>query len=145
MSVSRQSTAKPFLSVLVLRPFVAAVLRRQVRTSRRLFLQVSHREENVENLKCYLSFPAGWRKARACTSGASTSESPIGICRYGTMYCTLHENCKACGREQPALTVRAPFFQDLFGKYGALADVWVARKPPGFAFVKVRRLAGTIT
>jgi len=27
--------------------------------------------------------------------------------------------------------------EDIFGKYGPVRDVWVARKPPGFAFVEM--------
>ena len=30
-----------------------------------------------------------------------------------------------------------PLFQDAFSKYGRVKNVWVARKPPGFAFVEM--------
>ncbi|CAM9360924.1 unnamed protein product, partial [Heterosigma akashiwo] len=26
--------------------------------------------------------------------------------------------------------------EDAFGKYGRIRDIWVARKPPGFAFLE---------
>ena len=30
-----------------------------------------------------------------------------------------------------------PLLQDAFSKYGRVKNVWVARKPPGFAFVEM--------
>jgi RNA recognition motif-containing protein len=29
------------------------------------------------------------------------------------------------------------FLKDVFSKYGPVRDVWVARKPPGFAFIEM--------
>jgi hypothetical protein len=51
----------------------------------------------------------------------------------GSSSCAL---LPAISSTQPAFDLHACSFALQFGTYGAIRSIWVARKPPGFAFVE---------